>query len=80
MKKILRTSDEQSLGGGNASTQWRRRQSDPEYAALWFELNGRLACFADERDAYYERKREKGHKLQEPKHASEARKQKRVAA
>jgi hypothetical protein len=60
MKRILRQSDERALGGGNPTTQWRRRKKDPEYAAIWFNLNGRPACFADERDAYWEKQRTKG--------------------
>lgn len=65
MRKILRQSDEQALGGGNPTTQWRRRQSDKEYAKIWFDLSGRPVCFADERDAYWENKRSKGYNLPE---------------
>jgi hypothetical protein len=61
MKKILRQSDEKALGGGNPTTQWRRRKSDAEYAKIWFDMNGRPVCFADERDAYWEKQRSKGY-------------------
>lgn len=61
MRKILRQSDEKALGGGNPTTQWRRRKSDADYAEIWFDLNGRPACFADERDAYWENVRSKGY-------------------
>ena len=65
MKKILRQSDEKALGGGNPTTQWRRRKSDAEYAKIWFDMNGRPVCFADERDAYWDKKRSKGYNLSE---------------
>lgn len=55
MKKLLKTSDEQALGGGNASTQWRRRQKDPNYAAIWFKTpGGELTCFEEDRNKYWQ--------------------------
>lgn len=74
MRKILRSADVKELGDGNSTTQWRRRKADPDYAAIWFDIGGKPACFADDRDAYWERIRDKGYTPTAPTYAIEARK------